>query len=51
MRLETKEQRAELALNEAPAPYKAVVWTQLTARERLRRGWVMRARLCSRCRN
>jgi len=34
-----------LQLNEAQSPYKAVVWRELTPRERLRRSWAMRSRL------
>ena len=34
-----------LSANEAISPYKAVVWRQLTPRERLRRSWELRSRL------
>ena len=32
-------------LGEAQSPYKAIVWRNLSPRERLRRSWAMRSRL------
>jgi hypothetical protein len=34
-----------LNLQEAQSPYKAEVWTRLSAKERLRRSWQMRSRI------
>lgn len=34
-----------IVLQEAQAPYKAIVWRQLSPRERLRRSWALRSRL------
>jgi hypothetical protein len=34
-----------VSVEEALSPYKAVVWRELTPRERLRRSWAMRSRL------
>ncbi len=34
-----------MTVREAQSPYKAIVWRNLSPRERLRRSWAMRSRL------